>query len=296
MRLCCSLVEEAEELGCSRAFLVHLSPRRTTAALSTTSPSQHLRRIQQRRSPKMDYQNRAGSKFGGGGVASTSATNADRRERLRKLALETIDLDKDPYFFKNHVGSFECRLCLTVHQNDGSYLAHTQGRKHQTNLARRAAREQKEGRAGTDPVTGLPLGMVGAQVSVRKNVVKIGRPGYKITKTRDPVTRQQGLLFQLQYPEIGPDMEPKVRFMSAFEQKVDDPPDKDYQYMLVAAEPYETCGFKLQAREVDRTNDRFWTWWDTDQKEFWVQVMFKTEREERYSGVPGLAPSGLARR
>ena len=76
----------------------------------------------------MDYQNRAGSKFGGGGVASHSATNADRRERLRKLALETIDLEKDPYFFRNHVGSFECRLCLTVHQNDGSYLAHTQGK------------------------------------------------------------------------------------------------------------------------------------------------------------------------
>merc|ERR1712000_42027 len=109
----------------------------------------------------MDYQNRAGSKFGGVGVASHSATNADRRERLRKLALETIDLDKDPYFFKNHVGSFECRLCLTVHQNDGSYLAHTQGRKHQTNLARRAAKEQKEGRPGLDPVTGMPIGMVG---------------------------------------------------------------------------------------------------------------------------------------
>jgi splicing factor 3A subunit 2 len=239
----------------------------------------------------MDYQNRAGSKFGGGGVASTSATNADRRERLRKLALETIDLDKDPYFFKNHVGSFECRLCLTVHQNDGSYLAHTQGRKHQTNLARRAAREQKEGRgAGVDPVTGLPLGMLGAQVAVRRNVIKIGRPGYKITKTRDPVTRQHGLLFQLQYPEISEGITPKVRFMSAFEQKVDDPPDKNFQYMLVAAEPYQTCGFKLQAREVDRSQDRFWTWWDSDLKEFWVQVMFKTEREERYSGVPGLAP------
>jgi splicing factor 3A subunit 2 len=66
--------------------------------------------------------------------------------------------------------------------------------------------------------------------------------------------------------------------------------------MLVAAEPYETCGFKLQAREVDRTNDRYYTWWDPDLKEFWVQVMFKTEREERYSGVPGLAPSGMSRR
>ena len=232
--------------------------------------------------------NRAGSKFGGGGVASHSATNADRRERLRKLALETIDLDKDPYFFKNHVGSFECRLCLTVHQNDGSYLAHTQGRKHQTNLARRAAREQKEGRAGQDAI---PM----AGVQVRRNTVKIGRPGYKITKTRDPLTRQMGLLFQLQYPEITPGAVPRVRFMSAFEQKVDDPPDKNYQYLLVAAEPYETCGFKLQAREVDRREGRFWTWFDEDSKEFFVQVLFKTEREERYSGVPGLAPSGPRR-
>jgi splicing factor 3A subunit 2 len=236
----------------------------------------------------MDHQNRAGSKFGGGGVASHSASNADRRERLRKLALETIDLDKDPYFFKNHVGSFECRLCLTVHQNDGSYLAHTQGRKHQTNLARRAAREQKEQKDG--------MGMlVMPGVQVKRNVVKIGRPGYKITKTRDPLTRQVGLLFQLLYPEISAGVEPRVRFMSAFEQKVEDPPDKAFQYLLVAAEPYETCGFKLQAREVDRRDGRFWTWWDADAREYWIQVMFKTERDERYSNVPGLAP-GPSRR
>lgn len=234
----------------------------------------------------MDYQNRAGSKFGGGGVASQSATNADRRERLRKLALETIDLDKDPYFFKNHVGSFECRLCLTVHQNDGSYLAHTQGRKHQTNLARRAAKEAQLGKKKEEEAyTGANA------VQVRKNVIKIGRPGYKITKTRDPVTRQHGLLFQLQYPEITQNVVPRVRFMSAFEQKIEDPPDKSYQYMLVAAEPYETCGFKLQAREIDRREDKYWTWFDADQKEFWIQITFKTEREERYSGVPGLAPS-----
>jgi len=232
----------------------------------------------------MDYQNRAGSKFGGGGVASASATNADRRERLRKLAMETIDLDKDPYFFKNHVGSFECRLCLTVHQNDGSYLAHTQGRKHQTNLARRAAKEAKEGH---DQQGLLPLGQ---QVQIKRNVIKIGRPGYKITKIQDPFTRQQGLLFQLQYPEITPGTVPRVRFMSAFEQKIEEP-DKNYQFLLVHAEPYEICGFKLQAREVDRKDGRFWTWFDEDQKEFWVQLLFKTERDERYSNVPGLAPA-----
>jgi len=234
----------------------------------------------------MDYQNRAGSKFGGGGVASKEATHADRRERLRKLALETIDLDKDPYFFKNHVGSFECRLCLTVHQNDGSYLAHTQGRKHQTNLARRAAKDAQLGKKTEEG------GYTGANaIAIKKNLVKIGRPGYKITKTKDPVTRQQGLTFQLQYPEITPGVVPKVRFMSAYEQKIEDPPDKNFQYMLIAAEPYETCAFKLQAREVDRQDGKYWEWFDEDSKDYFVHVTFKTEREERYSGVPGLAPS-----
>lgn len=42
--------------------------------------------------------------------------NAARRERLRMLALETIDLSKDPYFMKNHSGGFEwyvgcCNCC-----------------------------------------------------------------------------------------------------------------------------------------------------------------------------------------
>ncbi|ATY62926.1 splicing factor 3a subunit 2 [Cordyceps militaris CM01] len=246
----------------------------------------------------MDYQNRAGSKFGGGGVASFSATNADRRERLRKLALETIDLDKDPYFFKNHVGTFECRLCLTVHQNDGSYLAHTQGKKHQTNLARRAAREQREGKAaaaGLDPATGLPAGLLlngaggaGGIHSSRRNMVRIGRPGYKITKVRDPVSRQQGLLFQLQYPEAtAADAAPKWQVMNAYAQRVEEP-DRAFQYLLVAADPYETVGFKIPARELDRREDRQFCFWDPDAKEFWVQVMFMTEREARFNAAPGL--------
>jgi len=46
---------------------------------------------------------------------------------------------------------------------------------------------------------------------------------------------------------------------------------------------------------VDRREGRFWTWWDGDSREFWIQVMFKTERDERYSNVPGLAPGPLRR-
>lgn len=71
----------------------------------------------------MDFQNRAGGKTGGGGVASWSDANVDRRERLRQLALETIDLQKDPYFMKNHLGGYECKLCLTLHNNEGNIWA-----------------------------------------------------------------------------------------------------------------------------------------------------------------------------
>jgi hypothetical protein len=29
---------------------------------------------------------------------------------------------QDPYFMRNHLGSYECKLCLTLHTNPGSYV------------------------------------------------------------------------------------------------------------------------------------------------------------------------------
>ena len=52
-------------------------------------------------------------------MSSEAQAAIERRERLRKLALETIDITKDPYIMKNHLGSYECKLCLTLHPNEG---------------------------------------------------------------------------------------------------------------------------------------------------------------------------------
>ncbi|XP_003747466.1 splicing factor 3A subunit 2 [Galendromus occidentalis] len=214
----------------------------------------------------MDFQHRAGGKTGTGGVASWSETNRDRRERLRQLALETIDLQKDPYFMKNHLGSYECKLCLTLHNNEGSYLAHTQGKKHQQNLARRAAREARD-----NPVQPAPAK---PRVDIKK-FVKIGRPGYRVTKQRDSETGQQSLLFQVDYPEISDNIVPRHRFMSAYEQKIE-PPDRKWQYLLFAAEPYETIAFKVPSREVDKSDsERFWTLWNKETKQFFLQFSYK---------------------
>ena len=181
-----------------------------------------------------------GSKFGGGGVAGASESNVDRRERLRKLALETIDLAKvgyipvvifqtdveeDPYILRNHLGSLECRLCLTLHTNEGSYLAHTQGKKHQTNLARRAARDMKD--------TSLAVAPPPTAVQ-RKVFLKIGRPGYRVTKVRDRGANAEGMLVQVHLPQIKADVIPRKRFMSCWEQKKE-PVNRLYQYLIVRA-------------------------------------------------------------
>ncbi|KLO20742.1 hypothetical protein SCHPADRAFT_841953 [Schizopora paradoxa] len=218
----------------------------------------------------MDYQNRVGSKFGGGGVAGASEANVDRRERLRKLALETIDLAKDPYILRNHLGSLECRLCLTLHTNEGSYLAHTQGKKHQTNLARRDARDRKDQQLSIPPTqSNVP----------RKIFLKIGRPGYRVTKIRDPETRREGLLVLVHLPNIKEGVIPRRRFMSAWEQKKE-PPNRAYQYLIVAAEPYETITFRIPAREIeDEEEDATgWNWshWDPDTKQYNFQFMFRS--------------------
>ncbi|ORX74753.1 hypothetical protein DL89DRAFT_264551 [Linderina pennispora] len=222
----------------------------------------------------MDFQNRVGSKPGAGGMMTSSESNVARRERLRKLALETIDIESDPYFMRNHLGSYECKLCLTLHNNEGSYLAHTQGKKHQTNLARRAALEAK------DKDHTAPARATASAPKVKKNVVKIGRPGYKVTKVRDPRTRQFGLLVEVTYPEVTEETKPRHRFMSAYEQHVE-VPNRQYQYLLFAAEPYETIAFKIQSREIDMRPGRFWTYWDKDTHKFTLQLFYRNQARQR---------------
>lgn len=199
----------------------------------------------------------------------------DRRERLRKLALETIDLSKDPYFMRNHLGSYECKLCLTLHTNEGSYLAHTQGKKHQINLARRAAKEKQDATIQPQPQTS----------SGPRKTVKIGRPGYRVTKERDPDTQQKALLFEVEYPEAADKVKPRHRFMSAYEQKVEAPESK-FQYLLLACDPYETIAFKVPNMEVDKDGNKFYINWDATRKVLTMQIFFKDRDLQELPALP----------
>lgn len=67
--------------------------------------------------------------------------------------------------------------------------------------------------------------------------------------------------------------------MSAYEQKIE-PPDRKWQYLLFAAEPYETIAFKVPSREVEKTDNKFWTHWNKDTKQFFLQFAFKNEAKK----------------
>eukprot|EP01054_Gregarina_sp_Poly1_P006286 Gregarina_sp_Poly_1__6285@NODE_3337_length_1172_cov_92_053394_g2113_i0_p1_GENE_NODE_3337_length_1172_cov_92_053394_g2113_i0NODE_3337_length_1172_cov_92_053394_g2113_i0_p1_ORF_typecomplete_len242_score22_82SF3A2/PF16835_5/6_9e36CactinC_cactus/PF09732_9/0_0023zfU1/PF06220_12/0_14zfmet/PF12874_7/0_25_NODE_3337_length_1172_cov_92_053394_g2113_i04101135 len=228
----------------------------------------------------MDQQHRVGHKTGSGQPASAQDMAIDRKERLRRLALETVDLSKDPYMFRNHVGKIECRLCLTLHLNESSYLTHTQGRKHQTNLARRAQKEKLE--QGVFPPTAPARIPHPAPI---ERVVRIGRPGYRVTKMRDPEKNQFALCFEINYKDIALGKRPRHRFMSAWEQKVE-PPDSSFQYVVFAADPYEVIAFRIPSLEIDRSEGRCIHVWNQETKTYTLQFYLKNRE---FKPLPALS-------
>lgn len=200
---------------------------------------------------------------------------------MRKLATQTIDFTKDPYFIRNNIGSYECRLCLTIHTNEGSYLAHTQGKKHQTYLLRRQAKDQSLTQGNnivTNNVKAVP----------KKRIIKIGRPGYRITKLKDADTGQRSILFEIEYTEILKEIIPRYRVISSFEQKLE-PVDDKFQYVVFAADPYENIAFKIPNLEIDNGEDKYYVNWDKDKKLYSVQLYFREKRARNEGALPSKA-------
>ena len=102
----------------------------------------------------------------------------------------------------------------------------------------------------------------------------------QVTKSRDLNTRQRSITFEVEYPEADEGFQPRHRFMSAYEQKVEQA-DNSYQYVLFACDPYETIGFKIPNQPIDKREGRFFTSWDARSKLFVLQLYFEDSPEEQ---------------
>ncbi|CAK9435907.1 uncharacterized protein LODBEIA_P05340 [Lodderomyces beijingensis] len=248
----------------------------------------------------MDYSGRVNSKKGAGGIASAEDTNVSTKKRVQELlATHILDLDNDPYVFRNHLGLLECRLCLTTHNNEASYISHLGGRKHHLNLERRRILDERQHQGH------LYEQKVNQQISIsnvdKRSWKKIGKPEVKVEKIRHPQTLQVGILLRMKAPRITAE-EPIHRFMSYFElnsksqnslsnylsSRGDDDSDReqeedgDHQLLVISAEPYENIAIIIpnkheidKPQDEDKMSDTFWWFWDRDTKEYVLQFFWK---------------------
>ena len=216
------------------------------------------------------------NKIGTGGYSSISMINLERRDRLRKIAAETTDLMKDPYFYKNHMGIYECKLCLTIHNNEGSYLAHTQSKKHQTNLNKRKVIEAKHNLF----VQELKNEQKEKQEELKIKYVKIGRPAYRIGKEKDFMSHKRKIKFEIEYPLIKKDVTPQFRIMSELEvntqkNKGENIEENKYHYVVFAAEPYENIAVRIPNMPLDYNTEKHFSYWDDSKKIFYLTLNYK---------------------
>lgn len=247
----------------------------------------------------MDYSNRVNSKKGSGGVADVQETKVHTRRRLKELlTTQVLDLDSDPYVFRNHLGLLECRLCLTTHVSESSYISHIGGRKHQMNLEKRQILDEKYSKNQQGINSTNNASVISINNTPKRSWTKIGRPAFKVTKIRNTETLQMGLLINAKYPNATAE-EPFFRIMSYYElstknqnvalsyvhkeaQDKEDADPNNWQYLVITAEPYENICFAIpNNKEIDKPavlgqmSDTFWWYWDEDTKDFFLQFLYK---------------------
>ena len=231
------------------------------------------------------------NKIGTGGYSSISMINLERRDRLKKIAQETTDLMKDPYFYRNHMGIYECKLCLTIHNNEGSYLAHTQSKKHQTNLNKRKVIEAKHNLLMQEIKNEQKEKMENLKIKY----IKIGRPAYRIMKEKDFMSHKRKIKFEIDYPLIKENITPQFRIMSELEVNTQknglnendimnngDNNNEDkknfenkYHFVVFAAEPYENIAVKIPNMPLDYNTEKHFSFWDEGKKIFYLTLNYK---------------------
>lgn len=257
----------------------------------------------------MDYQNRAGSKKGSGGIASDAQQNLQRRKQVEQLLKngedipysfqnsdqneEEVKLRRNPYIYKNHSGKFICKLCNTMHMSWSSVERHINGKKHGINLLKRGGTEIE---ASTKDV-------IDSDITFRKRVdefrLRLRKNGIipkcKIMKVKNPDTGKIGIAVQVLYPEENSEIyidnqQPLFRIISGLELPGDDNNDK--KYIVIAFEPFENIAIDIPNNvvtvnngtgtnkdSIDDLNSKC-AYWDKQNKKFYIQLFFDRLKTE----------------
>lgn len=257
----------------------------------------------------MDYSNRAGSKKGSGGIASTSIANVRRKQQVEELLMEGVqvpytfedktadpngDNDKlrmNPYVFRSNTGKLVCKLCNTMHMSWSSVERHLEGKKHSMALMRRGGIEEQQSQDHEESDTQKEIAQL---VEKRKNQIEItaGQPSCKIQEIQD-FNSQSGFAFEIDYTKCDSSepveiiYPPSMRIVTGAELTDDD--DNDSVYLVIACEPFENIAIKLPSKsnvvvdeKAPNIRDAFddlnakYSRWVPESRRFYGQLFYDT--------------------
>lgn len=251
----------------------------------------------------MDYQNRAGSKKGGGGIASDSQQNLQRRKQVQDLLSNGEDvpftfqqdqegskLRANPDIYRNHSGKLVCKRCNTMHVSWSSVERHLMGKKHQLNVLKSTARNGKS-KENEENVRDQEFQQ---QVNdLRANLSHNGiKPEVQVVKVKHPEKDLFGICVQVKYDNEHRKKSlkedsfiPFIRILSDLELNNSDA--SNAKYLVVAFEPFENVGIQLPNNEIELNDydpsepyaiddlNRKCTYWDVDSGDFYIQLFFR---------------------
>lgn len=256
----------------------------------------------------MDYQNRAGSKKGTGGIASDAQANLSRKKQVEELLRNgeeipyTFDTNQDekvrknPYIYKNHSGKLVCKLCNTMHMSWSSVERHLSGKKHGLNVLRRGGANDKTPSSAGDLQKENSVKKFQQEVELKKEKLKSTGivPKCKIANVHDRKTGNFGIAIQVDYnttkeklqtPDESMLFPPFIRIVSGLELPNTD--SKDSKFLVIAFEPFENVAIEIPPDKdiimnkyetspdaVDEFN-RQCASWDADCQKLYVQFFFQ---------------------
>lgn len=262
----------------------------------------------------MNYLEGVGSKKGGGGIASESQFNLQRRKEVESLLSKGEDVPytfqdeqddqvrSNPYIYKNHSGKLVCKLCNTMHMSWSSVERHLGGKKHGLNVLRRGISIEKnfQGKEGqTAQNFRQQQKIIEAKQSLKNNGAI---PVCKMATVKGPKTGSVGLAIQVNYSSEdkvnGADsndtvnIPPLIRIVSGLE--LSDSKQKGKKFLVIAYEPFENIAIELppneivfgESNEMDTSKDgvdelnRKCSFWDAVSKLYYVQFFFKQVEPE----------------
>ncbi|CCD22828.1 spliceosome assembly protein PRP11 NDAI_0A06740 [Naumovozyma dairenensis CBS 421] len=224
----------------------------------------------------MDYQNRAGSKKGSGGIASDAQANLQRRKQVDELLRknekiqytfeednEATSSQQNPYIYKNHSGKLVCKLCNTMHVSWSSVERHLSGKKHGLNVLRRGAKQERVTAIGYkkdgEHLTEFQKSVELSKQSLKNNGII---PKFKSINVKDTQTGLVGVAIQVDYntekavnsseneesPTENFTFPPFIRIVSGLELSSSNEDGK--KYLVIAYAPFENIAFQLPNKEI----------------------------------------------